>query len=205
MLIRPLRNGGASPVLKMYRDALEAVISATMEFMARSNSTTASPQPHTQNGGTSTNNKKRPANLQSQDQQEGHHRSGSGSWQPNQLNKPVTDGSHLVKTWEYLGDMGCSDDLVAKQQELLNHVRAWNGRMQVFGTVWGQDGMALFKQAQCLILALCSKMDVLWGNVHRVKEMRPEVIARVTKGNSFEPARDPEGILKTHREFLNTF
>jgi hypothetical protein len=27
--------------------------------------------------------------------------------------------------------------------------------------------MALFKQAQCLILALCSKMDVLWGNFHR--------------------------------------
>jgi hypothetical protein len=38
-----------------------------------------------------------------------------------------------------------------------------------------------------------------------VKEMRPEVMAGVTKGNSFEPARDPEGILKTHREFLNTF
>jgi hypothetical protein len=35
-----------TPVVKMYRDALEAVISATMEFMARSNSTTASPQPH---------------------------------------------------------------------------------------------------------------------------------------------------------------
>ena len=62
------------------------------------------------------------------------------------FHKPVADGSHLVKTWEYLGDMGCSDDLVAKQQELLNHVRAWNGQMQVFGTVWDQDGMALFKQ-----------------------------------------------------------
>jgi hypothetical protein len=77
------------------------------------------------------------------------------------LNKPVADGSHLVKTWEYLGDVGCSDDLLVKQQELLNHVRAWNDRMRVFGTVWDQNGMALFKQAQCLILALCSKTNVL--------------------------------------------
>jgi pimeloyl-ACP methyl ester carboxylesterase len=51
------------------------------------------------------------------------------------FNKPVSGGSHLVKTWEYLGDMGCCDDLVVKQQELLNHVRAWNGRMQAFGTI----------------------------------------------------------------------
>jgi hypothetical protein len=35
--------------------------------------------------------------------------------------------------------------------------------------------------------------------------MRPEAIARVIKGNSFEPARDPEGILKIDREFLNIF
>jgi hypothetical protein len=77
------------------------------------------------------------------------------------FNKPVADGSHLVKTWEYLGDVGCSDDLLVKQQELLNHVRAWNDRMRVFGTVWDQNGMALFKQAQCLILALCSKTNVL--------------------------------------------
>jgi hypothetical protein len=121
------------------------------------------------------------------------------------FNKPVADGSHLVKTWEYLGDMRYSDDLVVKQQELLNHVRAWNGRMQVFGTVWDQDGIALLKQVQCPILALCSETDVLWENFHRVKEMRPEVMAGVIMRDSFELARDPEGILKTHREFLNTF
>ena len=68
-----------TPVVRKYRDALEAVISTTMEFMARSSSTTASPHHHTQNSGTSMNNKKRPANLQPQDQQGPNHRDGSGS------------------------------------------------------------------------------------------------------------------------------
>jgi hypothetical protein len=50
-----------------------------MEFMARSSSTAASTHPNTQNGGTSTNNKKRPANLQSEDQQGPHYRDSSSS------------------------------------------------------------------------------------------------------------------------------
>jgi pimeloyl-ACP methyl ester carboxylesterase len=46
------------------------------------------------------------------------------------FNTPVAHGSHLLKTWEYL--KGTGDDLVYKQQEVLDHVRAWKGRMQIY-------------------------------------------------------------------------
>ncbi|KAF2029465.1 alpha/beta-hydrolase [Setomelanomma holmii] len=78
------------------------------------------------------------------------------------FNTPEPSGEHLSKTWDYLGRMGvtshgaCSapptsctpDDLELWQRELLDHVRAWNGRLQIYGTVWACDSEALFKQVQ---------------------------------------------------------
>lgn len=70
-----------TPVVKKYRDAFEAVISATMEFMARptSSSNPTAALPSIQNGDSSMNNDKSLANSQSQDHQGFHSRSGSGT------------------------------------------------------------------------------------------------------------------------------
>lgn len=119
------------------------------------------------------------------------------------FNAPTSDGGHLLKTWMYLGDMGCSADLDVKQRELLDHCRAWKGRTQIYGAVWEQDGIALFKQVGCPVLALCAEDDVLWPYFYKVKEIRPEVRAEAIMGGNFEPERDVDGISRVYSEFLD--
>ena len=85
------------------------------------------------------------------------------------FNEPVTDGSHLTKTWTYL--RGCGTDLEFKHQELLNHVRAWKGRIFIYTCVFTQDVWNLFEKVRCPILNLCAKDDILWPYVHYVNEI----------------------------------
>jgi pimeloyl-ACP methyl ester carboxylesterase len=39
------------------------------------------------------------------------------------FNEPIQDGSHLIKTWGYLGKSGLGGDLAYKQLELIDHIR----------------------------------------------------------------------------------
>ncbi|KAM0816011.1 hypothetical protein AB5N19_01812 [Seiridium cardinale] len=61
------------------------------------------------------------------------------------FNKPVPDGSHLQKTWDYLRGMGVGDDLELFQREAIDHIRAWKGRNQIYGAIWDQDKESYFK------------------------------------------------------------
>jgi len=85
------------------------------------------------------------------------------------FNRPVAGGSHLLKTWEYLHDTG--DDLSYKQQEAIDHIRAWKGRLQIYTCVFEQDIWALFEQVQCPVLALCARDDILWPYFHYVNDI----------------------------------
>lgn len=96
------------------------------------------------------------------------------------FNKPVDDGSHLMKTWKYLegsgGDAGGKygygvKDLEFKHQEFLNHARAWDGRCKIYTVVFKVDLMSLFVKVKCPVLNMCSREDVLWDLVHYVKEL----------------------------------
>ncbi|KXJ85924.1 Alpha/Beta hydrolase protein [Microdochium bolleyi] len=67
------------------------------------------------------------------------------------FNKPVADGSHLTRTWEYLQSHGgiTPSELDLLQQETLDHVRAWKGRLQIYGCVFGDhDGPSLYSQVK---------------------------------------------------------
>ncbi|RDW82784.1 hypothetical protein BP6252_03896 [Coleophoma cylindrospora] len=119
------------------------------------------------------------------------------------FNKPVADGSHLKKTWDYLEVSGIGPDLDLKQQELLNHVRAWDGRIKIYTCVFTQDMWGMFKRVACPILNMCAKDDVLWPYVKYIKEIRPEVQCEEVIGGDFEPARDPEGISGFYTPFLS--
>jgi pimeloyl-ACP methyl ester carboxylesterase len=48
------------------------------------------------------------------------------------FNEPVPDGSHLIKTWDYLGKSGLGGDLAYKQLELIDQIRAWHGKTQIY-------------------------------------------------------------------------
>ncbi|OAK94760.1 alpha/beta-hydrolase [Phaeosphaeriaceae sp. SRC1lsM3a] len=138
------------------------------------------------------------------------------------FNTPEPSGSHVIKTWEYLGRMGitsagacaapptsCSaEDLELWQRELLDHVRAWKGRLQIYGAVWAIDSEALFKQVQCPVLALCAKDDVLYehlDNVKKLKEGDESVVVGTVDGANFSIDRDVDGVVSHWTSFLKTW
>jgi pimeloyl-ACP methyl ester carboxylesterase len=87
------------------------------------------------------------------------------------FNEPVQDGSHLIKTWDYLGKSGLGGDLAYKQLELIDHIRAWHGKTQIYTCVFKQDMWGLFEKVKCPILVMCARDDVLWPYVHYIHEI----------------------------------
>lgn len=77
-------------------------------------------------------------------------------------NEPVAPGAHLQKTWDYLGSHDVGDDLEFKQYELLDHVRAWKGRRQIYGCVFEPDMWQFFERVSCETMVMCARDDVLW-------------------------------------------
>lgn len=120
------------------------------------------------------------------------------------FNEPQGDGSHLLKTWDYLGRMGVGEDLGLWQREAVDHIRAWRGRNLIYGAVWAQESEALYDQIACSILLLCARDDVLWRYFGHVQSLRPEVKSIEVKGGNFELDRDVEGIEKAWSAFLET-
>lgn len=123
------------------------------------------------------------------------------------FNKNVPDGSHWLKTWNYLQEHGGipSDDLEILQQETLDHARAWKGRIQIYNCVWDHDGPALVKGIKCPILALCARDDVLWDAFGAVKELRPDVQTEEVTGANFGPSRGTESMATFLTPFLQSY
>jgi len=118
------------------------------------------------------------------------------------FNEPVRDGIHLLKTWEYLGDMGVGEELGLWQREVLDHVRAWKGRNLIYGAVWEQDAERIYADVKCKILLMCARDDVLWTYFDFVKGLKPDVKGVEIRGANFGLDRDSEGIEKSWTEFL---
>lgn len=87
------------------------------------------------------------------------------------FNKPVLDGSHLMKTWTYLEGAGIGTNLELKHQEAMNHIRGWDGRIKIYTCVFKQDMWGLFSRVACPILTACAKDDVLWPYAHYINEI----------------------------------
>jgi pimeloyl-ACP methyl ester carboxylesterase len=123
------------------------------------------------------------------------------------FNRPVPDGSHWLKTWEYLQHHGGipADDLEVLQQETLDHARAWRGRIQIYNCVWDHDGPALFRRVACPVLALCAPDDVLWSAFGAVKTLRPDVQTAEVTGANFGPSRGAERMAEVLTPFLRDF
>ncbi len=89
------------------------------------------------------------------------------------FNKPVPDGSHLQKTWDYLQHMGVGDDINLFQREAIDHIRAWRGRQLIYGSIWNQDMETYAKAAKCPALLVCSRDDVLFDHFAGAQEAIP--------------------------------
>ncbi|CZT20640.1 uncharacterized protein RCC_06498 [Ramularia collo-cygni] len=112
------------------------------------------------------------------------------------FNQPTPDGTHLQKTWDYLGKMGIGEDLELRQREALDHIRAWKGRMLIYGAVWNQDAETLFMQVRCPILVLCARDDVLWEHMENVQRLRSDIRTGVIGGANFSTELDVLGIVR---------
>lgn len=119
------------------------------------------------------------------------------------FNEPVRDGSHLLKTWQYLEHMGVGEDLNLWQREAVDHIRAWRGRTLIYGAVWAQDSERLYTEAQCPVLLMCARDDALWKYFGHVRALKPDIEAVEIEGANFEPDRDVEGIEKAWTGFLD--
>ncbi|KIW00490.1 uncharacterized protein PV09_08011 [Verruconis gallopava] len=112
------------------------------------------------------------------------------------FNKPAEDGSHLLKTWNYLKNMGVGDDISLHQREAVDHIRAWRGRMLVYGAVWSQESEEFFRAVRCPVLVLCARDDVLWEHVDNVQKVKPEAKVAEIAGGNFSLDRDVVGIVR---------
>lgn len=118
------------------------------------------------------------------------------------FNAPRADGSHLQLTWDYLARMGVGDSLELHQREVLDHLRAWQGRTQAYNAVWDQDLCKMFMSIACPMLATCATDDVLWPYFQRTADWRPDIKCAVTLGANFEPDIDADGTLAALQSFL---
>lgn len=85
-------------------------------------------------------------------------------------NKPVADGSHLMKVWKYLEPQG-DWDVVDMHTQALDAYRAYEGRIQVYTCVFSQPVLELLKQVKCPLLGMSSEGDMLYPYLPRAKEL----------------------------------
>tara|TARA_B100001123_G_scaffold415026_1_gene515134 strand:- start:71 stop:865 length:795 start_codon:yes stop_codon:yes gene_type:complete len=116
---------------------------------------------------------------------------------------PNEDGGYLDTTWRYLADLGAKGDLDLHHRELLNHVRAHQGRYQAYSAVWDYDFVTPYQNATCPILLMTAEDDVLYPYLARAQEMQPAARVAPVTGANFEPDRDPVSIAKAVAEFIS--
>lgn len=115
---------------------------------------------------------------------------------------PTADGSYLKITWDYLEGLGADADLDLHHRELVDTVRAYMGRYQIYTSVWDQDFSAYYTDVSCPILIMSAEDDVLNPFFQRAQEMRPDANAVMLEGANFEPDLDAAGTVAAIRSFV---
>ena len=116
---------------------------------------------------------------------------------------PTPDGRYLHTTWEYLKQLGANQDLALHHREVVNTLRAYQGRFMAYSNVWQQDFTSRFQDTNCPLLLMCAPDDVLWSVFDRARELKPDADFAVLQGANFEPDLDPDGLVKAYRAFLS--
>lgn len=132
------------------------------------------------------------------------------------FNAPVPSGSHLLATWQYLGRNGvtasglrtepptsCSDEELALwQREAIDHIRAWKGRLQIYGAVFSQKTEEVLRAVKCPAMVCCAQDDVLWSFFGDAKKLKSGVVECGVRGSNFSIDRDVEGLVGFWTPFI---
>ena len=118
---------------------------------------------------------------------------------------PDQSGDYLRTTWEYLSNLAGTEAMPLEllHREVLDTVRAHQGRFLTYSAVWDQDFTALFEQISAPMLLMCAEKDVLWPFFKRACDLRPDASSAIVGGSNFEPDQDPAGVAKTVLNFLH--
>ncbi len=85
-------------------------------------------------------------------------------------NEPIMSGTHMQKTWDLLLTNGVWE-VTDLQEQTLDALRAWKGRIQIYTCVFTQPVLEVFKSIKCPVLGLCAADDSLYPQFPRVKEL----------------------------------
>ena len=96
------------------------------------------------------------------------------------------DGSHIMKMWAYVEEIGGNHSLALHHREFVDTARAWEGHIKMYSQIWDQDFIALYQAVQCPMLIMCSENDVLWSIFERAQELRPDASVKVIAGSNFQ-------------------
>ena len=115
---------------------------------------------------------------------------------------PTPDGSYLLETWEYLRGLGADRDLALHHREMIDTLRAYEGRAIAYAAVWKQDWTAIYEKLTCPLLLLCAEDDVLYPFFERAQMLRSDAKAVTISGANFAPDLDTEAVASAIRKFL---
>lgn len=118
--------------------------------------------------------------------------------------KPLdADGAVLLDTWRRLMPLFPEFDAGLVSVELMNALRAQEGRHQAFAALCAYDYPGRFKEVRCAVLAMCPVDDIFARQFDRVFTARPDAI-RIDLGAAgvASPERQASDIARAVQSFL---
>lgn len=90
--------------------------------------------------------------------------------------KPVMDGSHMMKVWNILQKQEDEWDVLKMNQEALDWIRAWDGKVQCYTNVFTQPLIKITGEVKCPVLGMASEKDILYEYLPRLKEIVSQIV-----------------------------
>ncbi|RDW71396.1 hypothetical protein BP6252_07959 [Coleophoma cylindrospora] len=116
---------------------------------------------------------------------------------------PVRDGAHLLKKWNrLLAYPGFEIDVLHAQ--VLDQIRAWQGRRQVYTCNFAQDIMGFLGRVKCAVLAMSARESMLFEYMGRVRDVKPDAKCVTVGGGEFEVLLDVDGVYEAYKDFLDS-
>ena len=115
---------------------------------------------------------------------------------------PTKDGSYLRENWDHLAHLGADLSLDIHHREIIDWLRAYTGRYDLYCAMWKQDWLGLYQEVKCPILLMISDDDLLLGFYKRACELRPDAATAKLDGANFELDMDTENAAKVIGDFL---
>ncbi|RDW57035.1 hypothetical protein BP6252_13907 [Coleophoma cylindrospora] len=115
--------------------------------------------------------------------------------------RPVMDGSHMMKVWGILQKQEADWDVLKMNQEAIDWIRAWEGKVQCYTNVFSQPMIKIMGDVRCPVLGMVSEKDILYPYFPRLKEIKPDSTTAIVQGGDWEVMKDAKGCCTAFVDF----